>query len=494
MPGGPAAGAALDTGEARAAAWFEIHRGRPPMLRAFLQRMPKGGDIHVHLSGAVYAESYVAWGIEAQMCLDTATSTIAAPPCDAGRGRPALADAMREPGRYGALIDALSTRGLARGSPAGHDQFFDAFGRFGTVANDRVADMVAEVAAGAADQHVGYLEIMLTVRGRDVRALGARVGFDGDFARTRQRLLETGLGGLVSDGARDLDRIEQAAERALGCAAPPAPPACRVVRRYLQQTGRAAEPAVVFAQLVYAFELARADRRVAGINMVAPEDDPVALRDYHLHMRMVGWLAEAYPGVNIALHAGELALGLVPPAHLGFHIREAVETARARRIGHGVSIAHERDPLQLMELMRARGVLVEVCLTSNDVILGVAGPWHPVADYWRAGVPVALATDDAGVSRGDLTNEFLRAAVEHGLGYADLKRVARNSLSHAFLAGASLWRHGDALAPAEPCAGDRPGAAASPACQTFLDGSDKARGQWALEAAFREFEASPFLR
>src|SRR5262245_48368545 len=43
------------------AAWFEAHRHSPGMLRGFIQRMPKGGDLHNHLSGAVYAESYLAW-------------------------------------------------------------------------------------------------------------------------------------------------------------------------------------------------------------------------------------------------------------------------------------------------------------------------------------------------------------------------------------------------------------------------------------------------
>ena len=488
---------AADAGEARVAAWFEAHRGRPPMVRAFLQRMPKGGDLHVHLSGAVYAESLIAWGIEAKMCLDAATLTITPAPCDPREGRPPLADAVREPGRYGVLVDALSTRNLPQGSTAGHDRFFTAFGRFGNVTGDRSVDMIADLATGAADQHIDYLEMMLTFRGREVRSLGARVGFDGDLAGTRRRLLDGGLGPLVADGGAEVSRMEQAVIGRLGCAPAPGaapPPACRVVRRYLQQTSRTADPGVVFAQLVYAFELARADRRVVGINMVAPEDDPVARRDYRLHMRMVGWLVETYPGVNVALHAGELTLGLVPPADLAFHIRSAVEVGRAKRIGHGVSIAYERDALQLMELMRARDVLVEICLTSNDLILGVAGPWHPFADYWHRGVPLALASDDPGVARGDLTAEYVRAAIEHGLGYTDLKRLARNSLRHSFLAGAELWQDREALVPVAPCAGLRPGTTATAPCQGFLDGSDKARAQWALEAAFIEFESPPSFR
>jgi len=481
-------------GEARAAAWLDAHRNRPPMLRAFLQRMPKGGDIHTHLTGAVYAESFIAWGAESGMCLDTAAAAITAPPCDAQRGRVPLAEAVRDSARYGALVDALSIRNLAKGE-SGHQRFFDAFARFSAVTTARGANMVAELATGAADQHVGYLEMMLTMRGQDVRALGAGVPYDGDLDGARRRLLDAGLPRLVQQGMADLTAIERGADRRLRCGETGAvPAACRVVRRYLQQSTRTGAPGVVFAQLLYAFELARADRRVVGINLVAPEDDPVALRDYSLHMRMIGWLAAAYPGVNVALHAGELTLGLVPPAHLAFHIREAVEVAGARRIGHGVSVGYERDAVGLMQLLRARDVLVEICLTSNDVILGVAGPAHPFADYWRLGVPVALATDDQGVSRIDLTAEFLRAALGYGLGYADLKRLARNSLSHAFLAGPELWRDRAALEPVEPCAGARAGDEPAPACRRFLDGSDRAAAQWALETAFAEFEALPMFR
>jgi adenosine deaminase/adenosine deaminase CECR1 len=131
--------------------------------------------------------------------------------------------------------------------------------------------------------------------------------------------------------------------RIAGCsAAPRGPAACQVTRRYLQQSvHRRAQRRVRAAH--YAFELAQAERRVVGINLVAPEDARVALRDYRLHMQMIGWLGTQYPGVSVALHAGELTLGLVPPSDLRFHIREAVEVGKARRIGHGVSVSYERE-------------------------------------------------------------------------------------------------------------------------------------------------------
>jgi len=82
----------------------------------------------------------------------------------------------------------------------------------------------------------------------------------------------------------------------------------------------------------------------------------------------------------------------------------------------------------------ARGkVLVEVCLTSNDVILGVSGARHPLLAYLKFRVPVALATDDAGVSRSSMTQEYQRAVETYHLKYADLKKMARASIAYSFL-------------------------------------------------------------
>jgi len=346
------------TNEERTAAWLDAYRDRPPMVRMFLQRMPKGADLHSHLSGAVYAESYIAWAAAEGLCVETASSTITSccrPTCD---NRP-VADALSDQNFYSALVDGLSTRNLADRRQSGHNQFFNVFVRFNEASIKRAPDMITEVTARAADQHLMYLEIMLTLRGGQVRQVGSRTVFDkNDLAGSRQRLLDAGLRNLVTLATSDLNAIEQRVSALLGCdrADPPAP--CRITRRYLQQSLRVAAPSVVFAQLTHAFELASADRRIVGINLVAPEDDRVALRDYQLQMQMVGWLGAQYPGVNIALHAGELTLGLVPPSDLRFHIREAVEVGKAKRIGHGVSISYEREAADLLQTMRQRDVAI----------------------------------------------------------------------------------------------------------------------------------------
>jgi adenosine deaminase len=140
-----------------------------------------------------------------------------------------------------------------------------------------------------------------------------------------------------------------------------------------------------------------------------------------------------------------------------------------------------------LKTMQQRGVAVEICLTSNDVILGVSGPRHPFPDYLTAGVPTTLGSDDEGVSRIDLTNEYVRATESYRLGYRQLKQISRNSLTYSFLPGPSLWLRPASHETVAACAGHA--SQPSTACQTFLDTSEKARLQWQLERAFDAFEA-----
>ncbi len=140
--------------------------------------------------------------------------------------------------------------------------------------------------------------------------------------------------------------------------------------------------------------------------------------------------------------------------------------------------------------MAAKQVLVEINLTSNEDVLGVSGKNHPFPIYRKFGVPVALSTDDEGIERIDLTNEYVRAVESYDLSYADLKQLARNSLEYSFLPGASLWAGQDFTGLSSGCENDTAGAEApSPACEASLKGSEKAKQQWELEQRFKVFEA-----
>jgi len=156
-----------------------------------------------------------------------------------------------------------------------------------------------------------------------------------------------------------------------------------------------------------------------------------------------------------------------------------------------VDVMYEQRPHELLKEMANRHVMVEVNLTSNDVILGVSGEQHPLPLFRLFGVPVALSTDDEGVSRIDLTNEYVRAVRTYGLRYADLKKMARTSLEHAFMPGESLWASEDVFSrTVSACAKDLRGTDnPSRGCAEFLKGNEKAQQQWELEQRFRNFEA-----
>ncbi len=485
----------VDDAEARTAQAFETARAQGPLtLRAFLARMPKGADLHNHLGGEVYAESWISQGAADGLCVDVAALKLldkqnaTAPDCGAGR-RPA-SEALSDQRFYDALVDAFSMRSFVPSAGhSGHDQFFGSFDRFAAVRpQQHMGDWLSEASARAGAQNEQYLELMTTPPFAHTAKLAHDVGWLGDFDAMRTQLLARGLKDEIADDERLITQALDQRRRQQHCDTAQAEVGCSVQLRFLYQVLRGAAPERVFAQTLLGFELATLDRRWVGINFVMPEDGYLSMRDYNLQMRMLDYLHGKYPKVHISLHAGELAPGLVPPEGLRFHIRQAVELGHAERIGHGVDVMQEDRPEELLDEMAARHVLVEINLTSNDVILGVRGAEHPLPLYLKHHVPTALSTDDEGVSRIDLTHEYVRAVQDFGLDYRALKQMARNSLSYSFLPGDSLWTQGGSLAPA--CSTQTPGSEhPDAACRRLLAGSEKAAAQWELERRLRVFEA-----
>jgi adenosine deaminase len=492
--------------ERRASLIYEtnLHQG-PETLRAFLADFPKGADLHVHLSGAVYAETLIRDAAEDGLCVDTVALTFAMPPC---RGK--LVPAINFTGNidrqtqllYDKLIDALSVRSFVPTPDwSEHDQFFSVFDRLGGL-KDHTGEWVDEVASRAAAENQQYLELMHTPAFGHAAQIAHQIGWNlqlaqGDpqaFESFRQALLKNGLRDEIATDREQVRSAEARRKQIEHCGTAQAAPSCQVEVRYLWQVLRDFPPEQVFAQTVLGFEtvtasMDAADNTWVGINYVRPEDDYVTMRDYTLQMKMVAYLHSVYPKVHISLHAGELAMGLVPPEGLRFHIRQAVEIAGAERIGHGVDVMYEDNARQLLQEMADKHIMVEINLSSNEGILGVKGDQHPFPVYRSAHVPVALSTDDEGVSRIDLTHEYVRAAIDYGLSYRDLKQLARTGIEHSFLPGASLWiKPDDYRLMVGACRADFTGKVPA-SCADFLRTSQKATAQWELERRFGAFEA-----
>lgn len=474
--------------EQKTARYFESVRNQPPLLHAFLQQMPKGGDLHNHLSGAVYAESFMAYAVQDALCVDRNALALTSPPCDPGNNKPSASTALQDPALYGHLLDSFSMRQFIPGEESGHDHFFATFGKFGAATNGHTADMLAEVRSRAAAGHLQYMELMFNPDGGAAGRLGASLGWNDDLSRMREQLLSGGLPKIIADASKFLDDTEKQEQGIMRCGQPQGGPGCSVQARYLYQVSRGLAKEVVFAQILAGFEMASKDPRVVGLNLVMAEDWYVPIHDFNLHMRMLDYLHGVYPKVHITLHAGELTQNLVPPEEL-FHVRASVDRGHAERIGHGVDVMQEHDPETLLRMMAQQKVLVEICLTSNDVILNVTGDHHPLPMYLKFGVPVTLATDDEGVSRGDIVQEYTRAAETYHFKYLELKKFARASLAYSFLPGESIWKDPAAGTRTSACSADRANSAKpSSNCAALLAGSEKAQQEWALEKAFAEFE------
>jgi adenosine deaminase len=412
------------------AARFDALRKDHVALRTFLRRMPKGSDLHVHLTGAVYAERVVDWAVLDGLCVRLADHAIVAPPC--AEGTVPASDTQSNQALYDRVVNALSMRFYRPSAAAasGHDQFFASFGRI-MVAPHRVFEMIVDQLVQRQADGVQYIELMATFLPEQERqALAKTIENETDLAAMLDTLNRNGLERVVGQMRRQVADLTARVDAALGCDGEQEKAGCGVSYRFIAQVSRNTPITEVFVQTAAAAALIRAEPRVVALNLVSPEDYQIARRDYRAHMQIIEFLAKDVP---VALHAGELWLGLVPPQDLTFHITDAVATAGARRIGHGTALAYEHDVGGLMLAMRRRSVAIEISLTSSDLILGVRGRDHPLPAYVAAGVPVVLTTDDPGVSRIDLTNEYMRAAREHRLGYRTLKEIARNGLVYSFL-------------------------------------------------------------
>ncbi len=478
---------------------FDSVLNSPADLTAFLKAVPKGGDLHNHLTGAVYAETYLGWGQTDGDCIDSTNSAVYANQC-ATSTQP-----FPSPGPlYTQVVDAWSMQDFVAGAENGHDHFFATFSKYGAVAGAHRDDSLADVLTRAADENEVYVETMFNL-GKNVGSLAASVW----KTTVTADVLEMFYDNLIADPTfaaqvtSDAAVVTSAAsnyQAMLGCSGANPPAACSVGVRFVAQISRTGALDTIFGQLVSAYEMAAQNPQIVAANLSSPEDDPTSLKNYDLHMAMLDFLYNKYTvtqksPLHITLHAGELVPQYLPAAYPTantFHVREAVETGHAERIGHGVDIMSEMDPSGLMDEMKMKNVLVEVCLSSNLQILQVSGTNHPLAQYLQHGVPVALATDDQGVSRSSLAGEYMRAALDQKMSYRQLKSFARNSLEHSFLPGASLW---SSIADATPVAACAPtdtmgiGDPANAACQAFLTASQRATIQWELERRFLAFES-----
>jgi adenosine deaminase len=477
--------------------------------------MPKGGDLHSHTSGAVTPESLIEWGAMDGACYNKATGVASAGPCAAGTV--SMSDALTDQTLYDEMIAAWSIESFMGTLLQQHQHFFDAFGKFGAIQTDaRSDDMVAEIRHIAGANKQVYVELMQGFGSGGIGTMAESKFMMGDtwdeatlLQRRQEIIAEPAFATAINTIKTTIANTLSGSDSLLKCGTPMADVGCNVDVRFMVSANRTRTRAYVFGQWVFAYELAQVVPELVGVNLVSPEENANSLLYYDDSMFALGVLNTFNNGdskrkpVHIALHAGELIPEVLPmsmegQSHLTFHIRNAVDIAGAERIGHGSDVLGETagaGPADLMATMAQKGVMVEINLTSNDALLGMSGANHPLNPYIKANVPVGLSTDDLGILRIEITDEYVRAVQEHDLGYVAIKKMARTTLEHAFMEGKSLWKtRDDFTAHVDECASDMAGQTPSAACDAFLTANPKARLQWRHEvdiAAFEKATAAP---
>lgn len=440
--------ATVTKNESLAAAYLESIRDYPAALTAFFQAMPKGGDLHHHFSGSIYTESLVDEAFRQNLYINPQTLVLRTQrPDGPDAGWLTLHEWSRQIGRYEVerrLLRHWSALDFDDSQGASYDDFFDTFGRFDLAADELFRAGLLEIKARAMADNISYIETML--QRSSFRYLPAQQAesWTLDLLRIQERQDTSRLFALLREIQAAIG--DQSAQQALGYqqdlenmhrSLALDEPAFTI--RYQDYVLRILPPAKVFADMLTAFQVSQRSPLVAGVNIVAPEHDPVALRDYWLHMHFYQFLSRQFPQVRYAMHAGELCLGLTRPEHLRWHIRSAIEVAGASRIGHGVGIPYEANAFELLELMRRKDIAVEINLTSNEFILGVAGKDHPVQLYWQKGVPLVLSSDDEGVLRTNLTQQYVLLAHRYpDFSYRDIKKLVYNSIQYSFIKDSAL--------------------------------------------------------
>jgi len=402
-------------------------------LAMFFNNMPKGADLHHHYSGSIYAEQYLEWVDKLGYCVDKTTWNVQVDKAADRKNCATVAQLEQDPVAYRALLHKWSTMDFYNHS---EDQlapdlaFFTTFPRFNDVASTNGNDGQKRLKERAIAENVSYIETVF-----EIAPITFDAEFDGkltDEAAFAAYLAKLEASPAFNKGIADYSAYVDSSSAGIDDD--------NFTMRYQPFVLRFLSPSIVFSQMAAGFKIASQNPKVVSVNIVGAEHYPVSMRDYSLHMRMYKFLSAKYPKVKLSLHAGELALGQVPPEGLKFHIAEAVDIAGAKRIGHGMDIAHERQPLGILKKMREKNIAVEVNLTSNEFILGVKGEAHPVNIYRKYGVPFVLSSDDTGVSRNTLSNEYLLFATRYKTSYAEVKKLSYDSIRYGFLSDADKQR------------------------------------------------------
>jgi adenosine deaminase CECR1 len=398
--------------------WFEEVKktATPGQLYTFLYAMPKGGDLHNHLSGAARSEwmwdaalaqekhGYIYYTkVTIRNCVPYGSNEYGSDPYFmlfrnlTAANYAKLDECQRAEFKRLQDLDVREKQGWLDSlrldkSYEGRNEFFSAhWQRMNDLFTNPywTAEILYKNMEAFGKEGLRYLETESSING----------------------MLRPDGTAFSLDEAADIVRARLAASDAK---------ATGVEVRFQNSVLRFAPNAEEQTRMYYAINDAYRDLYV-GINFVGREDDD---KGYPLRfLKTLRELRHKYPDINLSIHAGEVD-------EPNQHVRDTLLLG-AKRIGHGVNLITDPDTMLRMQ----RGpYLIEINLISNLLLEYVKDySEHPFPEYLRTGIPVALSTDDRGMWDSNMTDEFFVAVREFNLSWTEIVQMGRDSLSHSFV-------------------------------------------------------------
>jgi len=430
-----------------AESYLEKIRNNEALLTAFFQQMPKGGDLHHHFSGSIYAEPLLERAIAEDFYLNL--ETIQVVKNKPSNGNWETFSSLKNKGQLAfyqqQVMQTWSAKDYNGVSVPSDDLFFDSFDKFFPVIDGHFAEGLIELKKRALSENVSYIETQLSIIPCDMK-VDNLTDFNSKLRQAAIQKDEKAVLKLLDDLFKSIqqkDAKKYAEDFNTNFIAKLHKDLKiddeRFTMRYQNFVLRFMEPVDLFKNLVIAFISANENKLVAGVNIVSPEHGENSMKDYWLHMVMFKYCHSKFPDVKYTLHAGELTLGLVQPEDLTWHINSAIYTAGANRIGHGVDIAYEANSYDLLRYMSKNNIPIEINLASNEFILKVKEGRHPFTLYKEFNVPIVISTDDAGILRTNMTEQYVLLAKRYpDVSYATIKQYVYNSINYSFIQDISV--------------------------------------------------------
>lgn len=426
---------------------FDQIRDNTAQLRAFFSAMPKGGDLHHHYDGSIYTETFIDYAVKNDYWLNTNTLVVQktfSGNAQRDKSWRKISDLIQK-NEFGVykqkLLEKWSSKDFHASKGPSDDHFFSTFDGFSPAKDRELSSGLLELKNRALKENVSYIETMFLLffqGNNDIEVNSFNKSLEtNQNEQDLEKVLDEMYAYFLKNGAESQAKLYNAAleKRHFSNNIDDT----NFTLRYQNAILRLKQPAEVFGDLIVCYLSANYSPLINGVNIVGQEDRDVAMQDYWLHMQMYKYLNKKFPNTKNSLHAGELTLGVVKPEELSWHINEAISVANAKRIGHGIDMPFEKSAFSLLRKMKDEQIAVEINLTSNEFILNVKNDEHPISLYHQHGVPIVISTDDAGVLRTNLTEQYVLLAKRYPeFSYSEIKQLVFNSIRFSFIEDESL--------------------------------------------------------